>query len=97
MSTEQEKLKIFQYVHMKPVGGHLGMNKTYENEIIYCLASNETRNRRLYKKCEISQKNKITQHKVKIPLQINTTPGVVWGKCCMDIVGPLTVTTEGHK
>ena len=30
MPTEQKKLKIFQDVHMKPVGGHLGMNKTYE-------------------------------------------------------------------
>jgi len=30
MPTEQEKLYIFQDVHMKPVGGHLGMNKTYE-------------------------------------------------------------------
>jgi hypothetical protein len=32
--TEQEKLKIFQEIHMKPAGGHLGINKTYENEII---------------------------------------------------------------
>jgi len=28
--TEQEKLKIFHEMHMKPAGGHLGMNKTYE-------------------------------------------------------------------
>ena len=28
--TEHEKLKIFQYMHMKAAGGHLGMNKTYE-------------------------------------------------------------------
>jgi hypothetical protein len=47
------------------------------------------------KKCEICQKNKITQHKVKMPLQITTKPDV-WEKCYMDIVGPLTVTT-GHK
>jgi hypothetical protein len=32
--TEQEKLKIFQEMHMKPAGGHLDINKTYENEII---------------------------------------------------------------
>jgi hypothetical protein len=32
-----------------------------------------------------------------MPLQITTTTEVVWEKCCMDIVGPLTVTTEGHK
>ena len=31
-----------------------------------------------------------------MPLQITTTPKAVWEKCCMDIVGPLTVTT-GHK
>ena len=28
--TEQEKLKIFQEMHMKPARGHLGTNKTYE-------------------------------------------------------------------
>ena len=32
-----------------------------------------------------------------MPLQITTTPDVVWEKCCMDIVVPLTVTTECHK
>jgi hypothetical protein len=32
-----------------------------------------------------------------MPLQITTIPDVVWEKYCMDIVGPLTVTTKGHK
>jgi len=49
------------------------------------------------KRFEICQKNKITQHKVKIPLKITTTPEVVWEKCCMHIVGPLTVTTIGFR
>jgi len=31
------------------------------------------------KKCEICQKNKITQHKVKMLQQITTTSDVVWG------------------
>jgi len=56
-----------------------------KQEVDYCI-----------KKCEICQKNKITQHKVKMPLQI-TTPEAVCEKCCMDIVGPLAVTTQGHK
>ena len=30
ISTKQEKLKIFREMHLKPAGGHLGMNKTYE-------------------------------------------------------------------
>ena len=36
-------------MHMKPVEDHLGMNKSYKNEIIYCLARNETKNRSLLK------------------------------------------------
>ena len=32
-----------------------------------------------------------------MPPQNTATPEVVWEKCSMDIVGPLTVTTEGHK
>jgi hypothetical protein len=47
--------------------------------------------------CEICQKNKITQNKTKIPLQITTTPYIVWEKCSLDIVGPLTPTLEGNK
>jgi transposase InsO family protein len=96
--TEKEKLKIFQEMHMKPTGGHLGMNKTYERMKLFTVwpgMKKETEN--FIKKCEICQKNKITQHKVKMPLQITTTPEVVWEKCCMDIVGPLTITTEGHN
>jgi len=32
-----------------------------------------------------------------MPLQITTTPDVVCETCCMDIVCPLTVTSEDHK
>jgi len=47
------------------------------------------------KKCGICKKNKITQHKVKMPLNYQYARSCE-GKCCMDIVGPLAVTTEGH-
>jgi len=41
--TEQEKLKIFQEMHMNPAGGHLGMNKTYERmKLCTAWARNET-------------------------------------------------------
>jgi hypothetical protein len=49
------------------------------------------------KHCEICQKNKITQNKTKMPLEITTTPYVVWEKCSLDIVSPLTTTTDGNK
>jgi hypothetical protein len=47
--------------------------------------------------CETCQKNKITQNKTKMPMKITTTPEVVWEKCALDIVGPLSQTLEGKK
>ena len=43
---------------------------------------------------DVCQKNKITQRKTKLPLQITDTPEVVWQNCSMDIVGPLTQTVK---
>jgi len=49
------------------------------------------------RKCDICQKNKISQRKTKLSLQITDTPEVVWQNCSMDIVGPLTQTCEGNR
>ena len=49
------------------------------------------------RKCEVCQKNKITQRKTKLPLQITDTPELVWQNCSMDIVGPLTQTYDSNK
>jgi len=49
------------------------------------------------KRCDVCQKNKITQRKTKLPLQITDTPDVVWQNCSIDIVGTLTQTFEGNR
>ena len=49
------------------------------------------------KHCETCQKNKITQKKTKLLLQITDTPEVVWQHCSLDIAGPLTQTSENNK
>jgi len=49
------------------------------------------------KRCDICQRNKITQNKTKLPMKVTTTPEVVWDKCALDIVGPLNQTADGHK
>jgi hypothetical protein len=49
------------------------------------------------RQCETCQKNKITQNKTKMPMNITTTPEVVWEKCALDIVGPLSHTLDGNK
>jgi hypothetical protein len=76
--TEQEKLKIFQEMHMKPAGGHLGMNETYEKIKLFTAwpgMKQEIEND--IKKYKICQKSKITQPKVKMSLKFTTTPDVV--------------------
>ena len=30
-------------------------------------------------------------------MKITTTPEIVWGKCALDIVGPLSQTVDGHR
>jgi hypothetical protein len=39
--------------------------------------------------CETCQKNKTTQNKTKMPLQITTTPDVVWEIMCIRHCGPV--------
>ena len=80
MPTEQEKLKIFQELHINPTGGHLGMNKTYERMKLFTTWPGMKQEIEDYiKKCEICQKNKITQNKVKMPYKLPLHP-MLFGK-----------------
>jgi hypothetical protein len=78
-------------MHEKPTGGHLGMNRTYDRTNLFITWPGIKRELEEYiQHCEICQKNKIAQNKTKMPLQITSTPEVVWEKCSLDIVSPLT-------
>ena len=39
--TKEEKQAIFQEMHNKPIGGHLGMNRTYDRQTFYHMARYE--------------------------------------------------------
>jgi IS30 family transposase len=96
--TETEKLTIFKQFHDKPMGGHLGMNRTYNRLKLFTSWPGMKQELEDYiRQCETCQKNKITQNKTKMPLKITTTLDVVWEKCALDIVGPLSQTSEGNK
>jgi len=41
--TEEEKQAVFREMHDKPIGGHLGMNRTYDRQTFYHLARHEAR------------------------------------------------------
>jgi len=93
--TEEEKRKIFQEFHEQPIGGHLGINITFDRLKQYISWPGMKKEIEDYvRQCEICQKNKITQNKTKLPLQITDTPDVLWQKCSMDIVRHLTSTLQ---
>jgi len=96
--TEEEKLALFREMLDRPLGGHLGMNRTYDRMKLFTSWPGMKQELEEYiKRCDICQMNKITQNKTKLPMKVTTTPEVVWDKCALDIVGPLNQTTDGHK
>jgi hypothetical protein len=95
--TKEEKQAIFEEMHDKPVGGHLGMNRIYDRMKLFTTWPGMKQELEQYiRQCETCQKNKITQKKTKMSMKI-TTPDVVWEKCALDIVRPLTETMERNK
>jgi hypothetical protein len=85
--TEAEKRKISQEFHEQLIGGHLGMNRTFDRLKQYISWPGMKREIEDYvKQCEICQKNKVTQIKTKLPLQITDIPDVVLEKSSMDIL-----------
>jgi hypothetical protein len=85
-------------MHDKPIGGHLGMNRTYDRLKLFTTWPGMKQELEEYiRQCEICQKNKITQNKTKMPMKITTTPEVAWEKCALDIVGPLNQTLDGNR
>jgi len=96
--TKEEKQVIFQEMHDKPIGGHLGMNRTYDGmNLLTTWPGMKQELEEYIRQCETCQKNKITQNTTKMPMKITTTPKVVWERCALDIVGPLIQTSDGNR
>jgi hypothetical protein len=94
--TKEERLAIFREMHDNPIGGHLGMNRTYDRVKRFTTWHGMKQKLEDYiRRCETCQKNKITQNKTKLPMKI-TTPEIVWEKCALDIVGPLILTFQNE-
>jgi hypothetical protein len=49
------------------------------------------------RKCENCHKNKFTQRHTKMPLTITDTPAVVFEKCSIDIIGPLSASESWNR
>ena len=82
--------------HSSTIGGHSGVNRTYnilkENHFCENLKS-DIQNR--IKICENCQRNKLKQKKTKQAMVITDTPGKTFDKIAMDIVGPIISLYRG--
>jgi hypothetical protein len=85
-------------MHDNPLGGHLGMNRTYDRVKLFTTWPGMKQELEEYiLRCETCQKNKITQNKTKNPMTIKTTHELVREKCAVYIVDPLSQTLEVNK
>jgi transcriptional accessory protein Tex/SPT6 len=85
-------------MHDKPLGGHLGMNRTHVRMKLFTTWPRMKQKLEEYiRQCETCKKNKITQNKTKMQIKITKTPEVVWEKCDLDIVGSLSQTLEENR
>jgi hypothetical protein len=91
-------MEILREMHESPIGGHVGMNRTYRRLRHFINWEGMKRDVEEYiQKCEKCQKNKMTQCHTRLPLSITDTPSTVFEKCTIDIVGPLNLSMIGNR
>ena len=77
--SSEKSMKNLQEFIEQPLGGHLGMSRTFDRLKLYMSWPGMNHDTEEYiRKCEVCQRNKITQKKTKLPLQIKDTPEFVW-------------------
>jgi hypothetical protein len=99
MITSKEKQhKIVQEMHECPIGGHQGVQRTYDRLKLYVTWPGMYRDVEDYvTNCKICQQNKFTVPYYKAPFQETDTQLHPWDKIYLDIVGPMPMSGEGHK
>ena len=89
---------IFEMYHSSTIGGHSGVNRTYNRlrkKYFWENLKLDIQNR--IKDCEDCQRNKLKRKKIKQPMVITDTPGKTFDKIAMDIVGPFNITKNNNK
>jgi hypothetical protein len=95
--TRNEIQDILKDYHVNPLGGHQGVNRTF-NRI-----KEHYRWHKMYKdikhfinSCQTCQQNKISR-KTKAPMTITSTSSKPFEKIFLDVVGPLNPTENNNK
>ena len=90
--------RIFDLYHASTIGGHSGINRTYnriKEKYIWENLKKDIENR--IQKCDTCQRNKLKRVRTKQPMIITDTPFKTFDKIAMDIIGPLNITKNGNK
>ena len=96
--SEERKLKLLKEMHECPIGGHQGIQRTYERLKLYVSWPHMFKDVEVYiRKCPVCQLNKQTCPKVKADLQVTDTQEQPWDKIYLDIVGPFSMSTRRNK
>ena len=96
--SEKQKLGILKEIHDSPLGGHVGINRTYrklKQFVDWTGMKNDVEN--YIRTCGKCQKNKMTQCHTRMPLVLTDTPSTVFQKCSVDIVGPFNLSGTGYR
>lgn len=95
--ANEERNEIINENHSGIIGGHKGVNKTYNRiRMNYYWGTLKQDIQKFIQRCKICQLKKLTRIKTKQPMIITDTPGAAFDKISMDIVGPLPTTPTGH-
>ncbi len=95
--SDDEKLMIFKQCHDSKIGGHVGIHRTIKkikNQFNWKGLKEDVVE--YIKNCESCQKGKVTNKRVKQPMQITSTSSEPFEKIVLDIVGPLVTTLSGN-
>ena len=90
--------EIFKELHNSPIGGHRGVSKTFNRirQDYYWENLKQDVQRRI-QQCIQCQLKKLVRLKTRQPMMITDTPGTVFEKIALDIVGPLPKTKNDNE
>lgn len=99
MLTDKKAIsEILKEFHDNNLGGHQGMQRTYE-KINYLYFWDNMKNdiQDYIRKCQTCQMSKTDFKNNKSPMQITSTSDKYCERITMDIVGPLSATRNGNR
>lgn len=97
LTLEEEKKEVLKSFHDNILGGHLGIQATFEKMKKQYFWTNMYKDIKAYvSNCVECKKNKFTTH-TKMPMAITSTASKAFEKIVMDCVGPIQESRQGNR